>query len=393
MINWEVSRGRRPACQGAISSEGAEMSLKRLGHYLQKSKVRRWVGCLWPWFSFSRMYHSGRMLRGDHPRTGCSTWEDDRRCQFWQSCFSKRIRPLLPVGCESPPSLTGQAPLRLWEPVPGVGWSRVALNPVSGHAGQPRLKLEDTELKTLSFLFKCCLHMQTSFPGAIWQRKWLYYVVGGWTGTDGRMSREIDFCPREGNIPEVEVPTHKKDSLQAVGELPFSGSICLAPSEGKPTPGGRLDELISTASSNSSVLLSSHLGSFQWTNIYWALTVWHAPCIEQLLYITSGLLRLSSRATHSCGAQFSADFNQLRGEAGWPGLRCRPASRVPCFLLVLLRSCVGCQENPPGTHACVTWNGGRVKAPWDTLDQRGMGLMDKCFAFSFSEQKGLRHIS
>ena len=57
------------------------------------------------------------------------------------------------------------------------------------------------KITALGFLFKCCCHLQTSFTGVIWQKKWLYYATGGQTGTDGRSLSRTHFCSCEENIP------------------------------------------------------------------------------------------------------------------------------------------------------------------------------------------------
>ena len=134
----------------------------------------------------------------------------------------------------------------------------------------------------------------------------------------------------------------------------FGAGLKQLPSKEKPVPGRRLDEPISKASSIfhppwsilDHPLWSSHLGPFRWTNIYWAPTVWHTSGTEPLLYLTSGLLRLASCASHSCGPLFSAGVTQFCAEAAWLDLAaCRHHGPL-AFYFCFSEAVIGCPGEP-----------------------------------------------
>lgn len=228
------------------------------------------------------------------------------RCRFWcnPSCFSESVSPLHPAGYNQLPN---SYPNRIdCRGGVVVGFSS---------PGSSRLKLEDTKITTFGFLFKCCIYLQTSFTGVIWQKKCLYHAIGSQTGTDGRSLNRTHFCSCEENVPGGR-------SHWTWNRLPVSGGW--APTLGRCWSNFlqkknlyQVEDWMSLFPRHPPILSSSHLGPFWWTNIYWAPTVWHTSSTEHLLYITSGLLRLASCASHSCGPPFSAGFTQLCAEAAW----------------------------------------------------------------------------
>ena len=232
--------------------------------------------------------------------------------------------------------------------------------------GSSRLKLEDTKITTLGFLFKCCIYLQTSFTGVIWQKKGLYCAIGGQTGTLGRSLSRTHLCSCEENIPGGRSHWTWKRLPASGGWAPTLGQCWSNFLQKKNLY--QVEDWMSLFPRHPPVLWSSHLGPFQWTNIYWAPTVWHTSSAEHLLYITSGLLRLASCASHSCGPLFSAGFTWLCAEAAWldfaVGLHHRPLASYFCFSEAVS---LDAQENPLVTHACVTWSGRGVKVWWECL--------------------------
>lgn len=68
--NRKVLSGKWPTQHGAISSWGNDRRHRNASEETWPVSSSTWVCpvcCFWLWFIFSRMYHTGGVLRGDHP--------------------------------------------------------------------------------------------------------------------------------------------------------------------------------------------------------------------------------------------------------------------------------------------------------------------------------------
>ena len=205
--------------------------------------------------------------------------------------------------------------------------------------GSSRLKLEDTKITTLGFLFKCCIYRcNLAKEGATlcyWGPNWNWW----------QKSQQDTFLFMWGKHPRGQKSLNmKKTPCEWWVSSHFGAVLKQLPPKEKPVPGRRLDEPISKASSNS-VIQSP--GAFS-VNKYLLspYSVTHIKCWTPLVHHFR-----SSQTRLLCQPQLWPPIlcrlhpTLCRGSLA--GLCCRPVPRASCFLLLLLWSCViGCPGEP-----------------------------------------------
>lgn len=211
------------------------------------------------------------------------------------------------------------------------------------------------KITALGFLFKCCCHLQTSFTGVIWQKKWLYYATGGQTGTDGRSLSRTHFCSCEENIPGARSHGTWKRLPASGGWAPTLGqgwSNCLQKKnlcqveDWMSLFQGILHPPSSMIHPGSSSVIQS-LGAFS-VNKY----LLSPYSVTHIKYWTPLVPHFRSSQTRLlCQPQLWPPVlcrrHPILCRGSLARLGCMPASRASCFLLLLLWSCViGCPGEP-----------------------------------------------